>query len=91
MAAETLLTSFTADEPASYVLQLIGHGKGPALSLEPDGLDLGAVKACEALRREVVILNSSQLTVRYEVSARFVGRCLADLSKSNQIYIFYML
>mmetsp|Transcript_101399 Transcript_101399/g.241823 ORF Transcript_101399/g.241823 Transcript_101399/m.241823 type:complete len:1868 (+) Transcript_101399:77-5680(+) len=62
-----------AEEP-SYVLQLVGHGKGPALSLEPDSLDLGATKACEAQLRQVVILNSSQLLVRYEVSLQFIGK-----------------
>eukprot|EP00440_Ansanella_granifera_P063072 gb/GFBE01068393.1/.p1 GENE.gb/GFBE01068393.1/~~gb/GFBE01068393.1/.p1 ORF type:complete len:1946 (+),score=403.79 gb/GFBE01068393.1/:1-5838(+) len=61
------------DEEPSYVLQLVGHGKGPALHLEPNGLDLGAVKACEEVKNQVVILNSSQLTVHYQVDAQFVG------------------
>lgn len=69
-----LNSSAPSEDQPSYVLQLVGHGKGPALSLEPDGLDLGAVKACETLQRQVVILNSSQLTVRYEVSTKFVGK-----------------
>ena len=30
----------------------VSHLSGPALSLEPDGLDLGAVKACETLQRQ---------------------------------------
>lgn len=71
----------------SYVLQLVGHGKGPVLSLEPDGLDLGAVKACETLQRQVVILNSSQLTVRYEVSTQFVGRDAAATAVADQALV----
>jgi len=61
------------DEQPSYVLQMVGHGKGPALSLEPSSLDLGAVKACEGQQRQVVILNSSQLSVRYVVTVQFIG------------------
>ncbi|CAL1158256.1 unnamed protein product [Cladocopium goreaui] len=48
-----LNSSAPSEDQPSYVLQLVGHGKGPALSLEPDGLDLGAVKACETLQRQV--------------------------------------
>jgi len=62
-----------ADEAPSYALQLVGHGKGPALSLEPEGLDLGAVKACEEVKNQVVILNHSNLAVHYLVEAKFVG------------------
>lgn len=36
----------------SYVVIADPLWSGPALSLEPDGLDLGAVKACEALQRQ---------------------------------------
>jgi hypothetical protein len=36
------------EEPSpTYVLQFVGHGKKPALSLDPEFLDLGAVKANE--------------------------------------------
>eukprot|EP00933_Yihiella_yeosuensis_P030543 TRINITY_DN24181_c0_g1_i1.p1 TRINITY_DN24181_c0_g1~~TRINITY_DN24181_c0_g1_i1.p1 ORF type:complete len:1639 (+),score=361.06 TRINITY_DN24181_c0_g1_i1:466-4917(+) len=63
----------SGESPPDYVMQLVGHGKGPALSLEPEGLDLGAVKACEEVQNQVVILNSSSLAVHYEVSAAFVG------------------
>lgn len=62
------------EEQPSYVLQLVGHGKGPALSLEPNGLDLGAVKACEEVKNKVVILNSSQLTVHYVAELQFIGQ-----------------
>merc|ERR1719188_2736458 len=62
-----------AEAAPQYVLQLVGHGKGPALSLEPDTLDLGAVKACSEVKQEVTILNSSNLTVHFTVSLEFVG------------------
>lgn len=79
--------STSHDDQPSYVLQLVGHGKGPALSLEPDGLDLGAVKACETLQRQVVILNSSQLTVRYEVSTQFVGKDPAAANSADEALV----
>mmetsp|Transcript_107359 Transcript_107359/g.309044 ORF Transcript_107359/g.309044 Transcript_107359/m.309044 type:complete len:1834 (-) Transcript_107359:146-5647(-) len=61
----------SGDNP-TYVLQFVGHGRGPAISLEPDNLDLGAVKACDEVSNHVVILNSSTLTVHFNVSFEFV-------------------
>lgn len=52
----------------SYVLQFVGHGKVPAIALEPEHLDLGAVRAYDEVAKQVVILNSSSLTVHYTVS-----------------------
>jgi len=61
-----------ANATPTYVLQFVGHGKGPAVSLEPDNLDLGAVRACDEVSRQVVILNSSNLNVHFFVSFEFV-------------------
>mmetsp|Transcript_52322 Transcript_52322/g.132209 ORF Transcript_52322/g.132209 Transcript_52322/m.132209 type:complete len:1905 (+) Transcript_52322:207-5921(+) len=65
-------TAHAASATPTYVLQFVGHGKGPAISLEPDSLDLGAVRACDEVTNQVIILNSSNLTVHYTVSFEFV-------------------
>lgn len=49
---KSLMMSDTLDisEPApQYVLQFVGHGKKSALSVDPEFLDLGAVKASETV------------------------------------------
>lgn len=61
-----------ATSEPSYVLQFVGHGKVPAISLEPDELDLGAVRACDEVSNQVVILNSSNLAVHFTISSEFL-------------------
>lgn len=56
----------------TYALQFVGHGKPPALSLDPESLDLGAVQACQKVKRTVTILNSSALAVHFSVTLEFV-------------------
>jgi len=56
----------------TYVLQFVGHGKGPAISLDPDYVDLGPVQACREVTRQVTILNSSSLTVHYSIAFELV-------------------
>lgn len=68
------------DNP-NYVLQLVGHGKGPAISLEPDRMDLGAVKAYDEVFHQISILNSSNLTVHYTVTCEFMGSTSEELSQ----------
>lgn len=57
----------TLEEAPAYKLQFVGHGRGPALSLEPDMVDLGAVMACDEVKASVTILNSSSLMVYFGV------------------------
>lgn len=65
--------SSLGDREPSYVLQLVGHGKQPALALDPAGLDLGPVKVGEEVHHQITILNSSNLTVHYTISSKFRG------------------
>lgn len=64
--------SFHSDAE-SYVLQLVGHGKGPMLSLDPSSLDLGAVRARDEVKIQVMVLNSSNLAVYFTVAAEYVS------------------
>jgi hypothetical protein len=61
------------DAAPQYVLQLVGHGKGPAISVDPSSLDLGAVRANSQVQHCVTILNSSNQTVYYTIEYEFVG------------------
>jgi hypothetical protein len=61
-------------EPSrNYVLQFVGHGKGPALLVDPESLDLGAIRACDEVKKELKIVNCSQLAVHYTVEVIFEG------------------
>eukprot|EP00928_Gymnodinium_smaydae_P093696 TRINITY_DN77_c0_g2_i1.p1 TRINITY_DN77_c0_g2~~TRINITY_DN77_c0_g2_i1.p1 ORF type:complete len:1372 (-),score=321.32 TRINITY_DN77_c0_g2_i1:54-3857(-) len=62
-----------ADPTPSYVLQFVGHGKGPMLTLDPESLDLGAVRACDEVKKSLSIINRSQLAVHFTVEVRYVG------------------
>lgn len=61
------------DRTPSYVLQFVGHGKGPALLLDPESLDLGAVRACDETKNTLTIINCSQLKVHFTVDCQFIG------------------
>eukprot|EP00929_Paragymnodinium_shiwhaense_P112421 TRINITY_DN80679_c0_g1_i1.p1 TRINITY_DN80679_c0_g1~~TRINITY_DN80679_c0_g1_i1.p1 ORF type:complete len:1858 (+),score=467.04 TRINITY_DN80679_c0_g1_i1:131-5704(+) len=61
------------DPAPAYVLQFVGHGKGPALQLDPENLDMGAVRACDQVKTQVQIMNSSQLDVVFTIECEFVG------------------
>lgn len=65
-------TTGMSDATPAYVLQFVGHGKAPALSVDPDNLDFGAVKAWDETKHSVMILNSSNLTVHYSVDYTFI-------------------
>merc|ERR1719265_1203750 len=55
-----------------YAMQLVGHGKAPAISLDPEEIDFGPVQACDERKGSVRILNSSNLMVHYMVTFEFV-------------------
>jgi len=60
------------DVAPSYALLFVGHGKGPALSVEPQDLELSAVRACDEVRQSVTVVNSSHIAVHFSVHAEFV-------------------
>jgi hypothetical protein len=61
-----------------YAMQLVGHGKAPAISLDPEEIDFGPVQACDEVKRSVRILNSSNLMVHYMVTFEFVEAEIAE-------------
>jgi hypothetical protein len=63
----------TQEPQRAYVLQFVGHGKGPALLVDPESLDLGAIRACDEVKKELKIVNCSQLAVHYTVEVIFEG------------------
>jgi hypothetical protein len=61
-----------------YAMQLVGHGKAPAISLDPAEIDFGPVQAFDEVKGQVRILNSSNLMVHYMVTYEFVEADIAE-------------